>query len=73
MTKAKGPTYEVPFRRRREKKTNYEKRLALVKGEKPIMVVRRSNRYITVQFVEFNPKGDKTVTGSATVTLPSRA
>lgn len=61
MTKAKGPTYEVPFRRRREKKTNYGKRLALVKGEKPVMVVRRSNRYVTVQFVEFDPKGDKTI------------
>lgn len=61
MTRAKGPTYEVAFRRRREKKTNFQKRLALVKSEKPKMVVRRSNRYVTVQFVEFKPKGDVTL------------
>jgi len=61
MTKAKGPTYEVAFRRRKEKKTNFKKRLALVKSEKPKMVVRRSNKYITIQFVEFKPAGDKTI------------
>jgi len=61
MTRARGPTYETAFRRRREQKTNYEKRLAFVKSEKPRMVVRRSNKYVTVQFVEFNPRGDKTI------------
>ena len=61
MTRAKGPTHRVPFRRRKEKKTDYKKRLALVKGEKPRMIVRRSNRYILVQFVEFRQDGDRTV------------
>jgi large subunit ribosomal protein L18 len=61
MTKAKGPTYRVPFRRRREKKTDYEKRLALVKSEKPRMVVRKSNRYVDVSFVVFKPEGDRTL------------
>ena len=60
MTRAKGPTYEVVYRRRREGKTNYRKRLALIKSGKPRMVVRRSNRNVTVQFVEFQPKGDNT-------------
>ncbi|MBD3398532.1 50S ribosomal protein L18 [Candidatus Micrarchaeota archaeon] len=59
MAKAKGPTYVVPFRRRKEKSTNYEKRLGLVKSGKPRMVVRRSNRHVLVQLVEFNPSGDK--------------
>ncbi len=61
MTRAKGPTYKVPFRRRREKRTNYEKRLALVKSEKPRMVVRKSNRYVDISFVVFEPEGDKTL------------
>ncbi len=59
MAKAKGPTYIVPFRRRKEKSTDYKKRLGLVKSGKPRMVVRRSNRHVIVQLVEFRPKGDR--------------
>jgi large subunit ribosomal protein L18 len=61
MTRAKSPVYRVAFRRRREGKTDYRKRLALVKSGKPRMVVRRTNRYVIVQFIAFDPKGDKTM------------
>ncbi len=61
MTKATSPIFRVAFRRRREGKTNYAKRLALVKSGKPRMVVRRSNAGVIVQFVEFDPKGDRTL------------
>ena len=61
MTRAKGPTYEIHFRRRREGKTRYDKRLAYVKSGLPRMVVRKSNRYVLVQFVEFNSTGDKCI------------
>lgn len=61
MAKAKGPTYVVPFRRRREKATNYTKRLALVKSGVPRMVVRGSNTQVRVQFVSFDPKGDRVI------------
>jgi large subunit ribosomal protein L18 len=61
MTRADGPSFRVHFRRRREGKTNFAKRLALVKGGKTRMVVRRSNRSITVQFIDFDPKGDRTL------------
>jgi len=61
MTKAKGPSYRVYFRRRREGKTNFAKRLALVKGGKTRMVVRRSNKGVLVQFIDFDPKGDRTL------------
>jgi large subunit ribosomal protein L18 len=59
MSKAKGPVYTVYFRRRRECKTDYQKRLALVKSGKPRMVVRKSNAGIMVQFVDYDSKGDK--------------
>lgn len=52
-------TYEVPLKRRRTGKTNYEKRLALVKSKLPRLVVRKSNRYIYTQLIEFNVAGDK--------------
>ncbi len=61
MTKAKGPSFRVYFRRRREGKTNFAKRLALVKSGKTRMVVRRSNKGVLVQFVDFDPKGDRTL------------
>ena len=58
MTKGKGPKFIVPFKRRREGKTNYRKRLALVKSGLPRLVVRPSNRGVLVQILEFHPKGD---------------
>src|SRR5512139_2358630 len=61
MTRAKGPSFRVYFRRRREGRTNFAKRLALVKSGKTRMVVRRSNRSIVVQFIDFDPKGDRTL------------
>ena len=56
-----GPNYKVPLRRRREGKTNYYKRFRLLLGGKTRMVVRVSNKYVAVQFIEFDLKGDKVV------------
>ncbi|MDI9633821.1 MAG: 50S ribosomal protein L18 [Methanolinea sp.] len=57
---ATGPRYFVPFRRRREGKTDYYARAKLVVSRKPRMVVRRTNRYITIQLVEAEMDGDIT-------------
>lgn len=54
-----GPTYEVKFRRRRESKTNYKKRLALVKSKKPRLVARKKNNSTICEIVSYNPKGDE--------------
>lgn len=61
MTRAKSPIFKVHFRRRREGRTNFAKRLALIKSGKTRMVVRRSNKNVLVQFIEFDPKGDRTL------------
>lgn len=53
-----GPRYRVPFRRRREGRTDYRRRLKLLKGRTTRLVVRPSNRGILVQFVDYDPKGD---------------
>ena len=52
---------KVPFRRRREGKTNFRRRLNLIKSNKPRAVVRYSNRYVIVQFVEFTLEGDRII------------
>ncbi len=59
MTKAKSPAYIVKFKRRRNKKTDYNKRLKLVKSGKTRAVVRKSNRSILIQFVNFDSAGDR--------------
>ena len=54
----------LPFRRRREGKTDYRKRLALLKSGKPRVVVRKSNKNIRVQFAVYDVTGDKIVTSA---------
>ena len=56
---AGGPRYRVPFRRRREGKTDYRYRLRLLKSGLPRALYRRSNRYITVQVAAFDYSGDR--------------
>jgi large subunit ribosomal protein L18 len=52
------------LRRRREGKTNYYKRYRMIKsGQKLRAVIRKTNKYIIVQVVEFAPKGDITLVG----------
>lgn len=58
---ATGPRYFVQFRRRREGKTDYYKRLKLIVSDKPRMVVRKSNKHITCQLVEAKLEGDNTL------------
>lgn len=55
------PTYKMPFRRRREGKTNYAKRLRLLRSGKPRLVVRKSLKYLRAQIVEYDEVGDKTI------------
>ncbi|HUI39293.1 MAG TPA: 50S ribosomal protein L18 [Methanothrix sp.] len=58
---ATGPRYKVPFRRRREGRTNYHVRYKLILSKKPRVVVRKSNASTTLQLVIAEMKGDKTL------------
>ena len=42
----------IPKKRRAENKTNYTKRRKLLEGGKPRIVVRKTNRYITIEYIE---------------------
>lgn len=59
----------MPHRRRREGKTDYRKRLALVKSKKLRLVVRKSNNGVTCQIVEYGHAGDKTLVHADTFEL----
>lgn len=54
-------TYTMRFRRRREGKTDYRKRLAMLKSGMPRLVVRIRGKSVVAQIVNYNPKGDEIV------------
>ena len=49
----------IQKRRRREAKTNYLKRMKLLKGDSPRIVFRKTNRYIIAQYVTSKQAQDK--------------
>ena len=53
--------YTVAYRRKREGRTDYKKRIKLLLGNRPRLVVRKSLKHISLQIVEFHPAGDKIV------------
>ncbi len=59
---AKGPRYRVPYRRRREAKTNYRIRRILATSERPRFVVRPSNTNFNIQIVSSKVEGDFVLT-----------
>lgn len=66
---AKGPRHRVPFRRRRKEKTNYHKRLKLIKSRKLRFVVRKSLKHTICQIVKAELGGDKTLVSAHTKEL----
>ncbi len=60
-----GPGYEMKLKRRRNGRTDYKKRLELLKAGKPRAVIRTSNNHTQVQLVEYSENGDRTVTAAS--------
>jgi len=58
---AKGPRYNLAFRRRFKGRTDYGKRRRLVSSGMLRLVVRPSNKHMTTQLVEARPTGDHVV------------
>ena len=58
---SKKITKNIPYKRKRLGKTNYHKRIELLKSQKPRLVIRKSLSNILIQIVEFNVDGDKIV------------
>ncbi len=56
---ARSSTYRVPPRRRREGKTDYQARKALILSSKPRLVPRSTTRNFSVQIIVAKPQGDE--------------
>jgi large subunit ribosomal protein L18 len=69
---AKGPSYSVPFRRRRKGKTDYKARKALVISGLPRLVIRGTSKYIITQVIEAKAMGDKVVASANSRELPEK-
>ena len=54
----------ITYRRRREGKTNYKRRLILLKSRKLRLVIRKFNKNIISQVIEYHPEGDKIIASS---------
>ena len=67
---ATGPSYRIPFRRRREGKTDYQSRKALVLSERPRLVIRHTSRYIIIQILKAKTTGDQVVVSAHSRELP---
>ncbi len=64
-----GPLYRVPFRRRREQKTDYQQRKRLLKSGLIRATIRPSNKSILVQFIRSKIGGDQTIIEARSVEL----
>lgn len=59
-------------RRRFEAKTDYKARLALLKSEKPRLVIRKTNNYLIAQIVQTDIAQDKIICGITSKILISK-
>jgi len=66
---ARSATYKVQFKRRREGKTNYNKRFKLVDLDRTRMVVRVTSNHTIVQLVQVGDNGDETLVSATSQQL----
>ncbi len=59
----------IAYRRKRQGKTNYNKRLKLVMSRLPRLVVRKTNKSIIVQLVGYAEDGDKVIVSVSSSSL----
>ena len=66
---SRGKIFTVPFRRKREGKTHYKKRLKVLLSNKYRLVVRKSLRNLQASIIKYNAKGDKVLFTVSTMSL----
>ncbi len=69
---AKGPSYRVAYRRRREHRTDYKARRTLATSTTPRLVVRQSGRGILTQIIRSEKEGDYIATQATSAELAKK-
>ncbi len=57
----RGNIFTVPFRRKRQGRTYYKKRMRILMSSRPRFVVRKSLRDVQASIIEYSVKGDKII------------
>jgi len=60
---------KVIIKRKRERKTDYKARKGFLKSGLPRIVIRKTNRYLIVQYVESSEARDKVIVGTSSQEL----
>lgn len=66
---AKNRNYRVSLKRKRTGKTDYQNRLAVLKSKKTRIVINRMLNSFSIQFIDYQPQGDKTLVSTNTMEL----
>jgi large subunit ribosomal protein L18 len=66
---SKSKTYTVAYKRKREGKTDYKRRLTYLKSGKTRIVIRASKNNIQIQAVNFDMDGDKVISTTKSTEL----
>lgn len=69
---ATGPRYSLPFRRRRERKTDYKQRRAFLISGVPRLVIRITGKHTIAQLTESTPIGDKVLVSANSAELEGK-
>ena len=69
---AENANYRLPYRRRRERKTDYQARRILATSAEPRLVIRVSNKEVIAQLVKAEIIGDRVLTQATTNELASK-
>lgn len=64
-----GSRYNLPFRRRREMRTDYARRRALIASGTPRLVIRCTGKHTMAQVVEAKSDGDRTLLAANSIEL----
>ncbi|MFC1723512.1 50S ribosomal protein L18 [Nanoarchaeota archaeon] len=64
-TRQFGKKRTVPYRRKREGRTHYGKRLTFLKSGLPRLVVRKLGNTIVCQFIQYDADGDKIIAAAS--------
>lgn len=64
--------YTVGYARKIHGRTDYKKRLALLKASKTRLVIRKSLNHISIQFVDLEEKGDKVLVSANSYELSKK-
>ncbi len=65
----KGKVFTVAFRRKRQGRTYYKKRLRMLLSNKLRFVVRKSLKNFQISIIEYHPEGDKIILTVSSSTL----